>query len=136
VHQIRCAVNFCVWIDRWLRLRNQYTSLSFNLNTSVGTLRIRYPCVQASSQDNGSRLPAESSSEAAMCPVAQAPTPSSGQLRGRHMSPRLGLPLPARGSTGAATCPRGSRQLRGRHVSPGSAGCKQINKYPPMTRPS
>jgi hypothetical protein len=41
-----------------------------------------------------------------------------GQLRGRHVSPRLWLPLPARGSSGAATCPCGSGQHRGRHVPP------------------
>jgi hypothetical protein len=35
---------------------------------TVGTLRTGYPCVQASSQDNGSYLPAEGSSEAATCP--------------------------------------------------------------------
>jgi hypothetical protein len=57
---------------------------------AVGTLRTGYPRVQASSQDNGSRLPAEGSSE------------------GRHVSPRLGLSLPAEGSSGAATCPHGS----------------------------
>jgi hypothetical protein len=45
--------------------------------------------------------------------------PGWGQLRGRHVSPWLRLPLPARGSTGATTCPRGSGQLWGRHVSLG-----------------
>jgi hypothetical protein len=69
---------------------------------AVGTLRTGYPRVQASSQDNGSRLPAEGSSEVATCPRG------SGQLRGRHVSPRLGLSLPAEGSSGAATCPHGS----------------------------
>jgi hypothetical protein len=59
-------------------------------------------------------------------PMARAPAPSSGQLRGRRVSPRLGLPLPARGSSGAAACPAaqapapapGSEQLRGHRVSP------------------
>jgi hypothetical protein len=91
---------------------------------TVGTLRTGYPRVQASSQDNGSRLLAEGSSEAATCPrglgsrsqlgaapglprvaAARAPAPSSGQLRARHVSPRLELPLPARGSSRAAMCP-------------------------------
>jgi hypothetical protein len=112
-------------------------------SATVGTLRIGYPRVQASSQDNGSRLPAKGSSEAATCPhssgsrsqlgaapgppripTAWAPAHDSGQLQGHHVSPRLGLPLPAWGSSGATTCPRGS------------AGCRQINKYPLTTRPS
>jgi hypothetical protein len=97
---------------------------TFELDVVVGTLRTGYPSVQA--QDNGSRLPAEGSSEADTCPhgsgsrsrlgaaprtpcvlAAQAPTPSSGQLRGRHVSPRLGLPFMAQGSSGDAMCPRG-----------------------------
>jgi hypothetical protein len=92
---------------------------------TVGTLRTGYPYVQA--QDNGSRLPTEGSSEAVTCPrgsvsrsrlgaapgmphvlAARAPAPNSGQLRGRYVSPRLGLPFPARGSSRDATCPRGS----------------------------
>jgi hypothetical protein len=40
--------------------------------------------------------------------VARAPAPGSGQLRGHHMSSWLGLPLPAQGSSGAATSPHGS----------------------------
>jgi hypothetical protein len=92
---------------------------------TVGTLRTGYPRVQVSSQDNGSRLLAEGSSEAATCPrglgshsqlgvapgpprvpTARAPAPSSGQLQGRHVSPQLGLPFLARGSSGAAKYPR------------------------------
>jgi hypothetical protein len=94
-------------------------------------------------------------------PRQRLPPPGSGQLRGRHVSPWLGLSLPARGSSWAATCPRGSDsrfrlgaapgpprvlavrapppgsgQLQGHHVSWGSAGCRQINKYPLPTRPS
>jgi hypothetical protein len=49
-------------------------------------------------------------------PVARPPAPGSEQLRGRNVSPRLGLPLPARGSSGAVMCPHGLGQLRGRHV--------------------
>jgi hypothetical protein len=37
--------------------------------------------------------------------VPVAPTPGSGQLQGRHVSPRLWLPSPG---SGAATCPCGS----------------------------
>jgi hypothetical protein len=93
----------------------------------VGTLRIGYPRAQALSQDNGSRLPAEGSSEAVMCPrgsgsrsqlgaalgpprvpTARAPAPSSGQLWGHHVSPWHGLLLPARGSSGATMYPRGT----------------------------
>jgi hypothetical protein len=112
---------------------------------TVGTLRTGYPRVQASSQDNGPHLPAEVSSETVTCPRG------SGQLRGHHVSPRLGLPPPARGSSGATTCPRGSGsrsrlgaaprppcvpvaralalgsgQLRGCHVSPGLCGLQAI----------
>jgi hypothetical protein len=67
---------------------------------------------------------ARGSSGAAMCPTAPAPAaqpgaapgpprvlrvqlplPSLGQLRGRHVSCGSGSRCPARGSTGAATCP-------------------------------
>jgi hypothetical protein len=99
---------------------------------TVGTLRIRYPHVQASSQNNGSRL------GAATCP------------RGS------GSRLPSRGSSGAATCPHGSGSRLPPRVTwapaptiwlmaalelprvlrTGSVDCKQINKYPLETRPS
>jgi hypothetical protein len=107
---------------------------------NVGTLRTGYPRVQASSQDNGFRLPIEGSSEAATCLRGLG---SHSQLRGRHVSPRLGLLFPAQGSSEAATCPHGlgshsqlgaapglprvpvarapapsSGQIRGRHMSP------------------
>jgi hypothetical protein len=107
-------------------------------DTAVGTLRTGYPRVQASNQDNGSRLPAEGSSEAVTCPrglgsrsqpgadpgpprvpAARAHAPSSGQLRDRHVSLRLGLPLPARGSSGAVMCPRGSGSPSRLGVAPG-----------------
>jgi hypothetical protein len=62
------------------------------LGATIGTLRIGYPRVQASSQDNGSgsHLPVGGSSGAAMCP------------RGS------GSYLPAWGSSGAAACHLGS----------------------------
>jgi hypothetical protein len=121
----------------------------------VGTLRTEYPHVQASSQDNGSRFPAESSSDATKCPrgsgsrsqlgaalgppcvpAARAPAPGSGQLQGRHVFPRLGLPLPAQGSTEAATCPVVWGSFGATTCYLGSVSCKQINKYPLATRPS
>jgi hypothetical protein len=52
-------------------------------------------------------------------PVAQAPAPDSGQLRGRHVSPRLGLPLSARGSSKDATCPRNSGTPSRLEAAPG-----------------
>jgi hypothetical protein len=82
----------------------------------------RYPRVQASSQDNGSRLPAEGSSEAAMCPRDSV---SCSWLRAAPGLPRAPM---AQGSTRAAMCPRGSGELRQHHVSlglqhpPSSAG--------------
>jgi hypothetical protein len=57
---------------------------------TVGTLRTGYPRVQASSHDNGSRLSAQDSSKAAMCPCGP------------------GSRLSAQGSFGAATCHLGS----------------------------
>jgi hypothetical protein len=106
---------------------------------------------------------AQASSGAATCPVASAPAarpgaapgpprvlwpqlplPGPGQLRGRHVSCDLSSRCPARGSSGAATCPVASApaaqpraapgppcvlrpqlllpspgQLRGHHVCPG-----------------
>jgi hypothetical protein len=79
----------------------------------VDTLRTGYPHVQALSQDNGSRLLDKGSSEAAMC------FRCSGSHSRLRAAPRLPRAPVAGDSTGAATCPRGSRQLRGRHVSLG-----------------
>jgi hypothetical protein len=70
----------------------------------VGTLRIGYPRMQASSQDNSSRLRA--APRLPRVPAARAPALGSGQLQGHHVSPRLGFPLSARGSRDT-TCPRG-----------------------------
>jgi hypothetical protein len=70
----------------------------------VGTLRTGYHHVQASSQDNGSRLLAGGSFGAVTC------------LRGS------GSHLPAQDSSGATTCPCGSGfclPAQGCHVSPG-----------------
>jgi hypothetical protein len=88
----------------------------------------RIPHVQASSQDNGSgsRLPTGGSSGAAMCPC-------SSDSR-----------LPARSSSGAVACHLGSSTTFWLRVAlelprvprTGSAGCKQLNKYPLMTRSS
>jgi hypothetical protein len=75
---------------------------------SVDTLKIGYPAykLQVKTTTPASRL--RTASRLPRVPAARAPTPSSGQLRGRHVSPRLGLPFLARGSSGDATCPRGS----------------------------
>jgi hypothetical protein len=75
---------------------------------AVGTLRTGYPMykLQVKTMAPVSRLRA--GPRLPRVPVARAPAPSSGQLRGHHVSPRLGLPLPAWGSSGAAECPYGS----------------------------
>jgi hypothetical protein len=90
---------------------------------TVGTLRTGYPRVQASSQDNGSRPRLRAAPRLLHVPTARAPTPGSGQLRGCHVSPWLGLPLPARSSSGAATCPHvsGSRSRLGAAPGPSCA---------------
>jgi hypothetical protein len=76
---------------------------------TVGTLRTRYPRVQALSQYNGSHLPAGGSFGAAMCPRGSGSClparGSSGAITCPHGS---GFHLPARGSSGAATCHLGS----------------------------
>jgi hypothetical protein len=89
--------------------------------TNVGTLRIGYPRVQASSQDNDSCLLAEGSSEAATCPRGPG---SRSRLGAAPGPPRVPA---ARDSTGSATCPRGLGQLQGHHVPPGLCGL-QANK--------
>jgi hypothetical protein len=98
---------------------------------TVGTLRTEYPRVQASSQDNGSRPPAEGSSEAAMCPRGSG---SRSRLEAALGPPRAPA---AQASSGAATCyldpnthllAQGSSRAATCHL--GSAGCKQMNKYP------
>jgi hypothetical protein len=142
----REAVNLQVGPIFWhpARLSYLFTQQS---GATVVTMRTGYPHVQASSQDNGSRLPAGGSSGAATCPRSSG----SGSL------------LPAQDSSGAATCPRGSGShllTRGSSGPPcgtwapasiiwlmaapelprvlrmGSPGRKQINKYPLATRPS
>jgi hypothetical protein len=89
------------------------TSLEVGPGATVGTLRTGYPRVQALSQGNGSRLPAKGSSEAVRCPCGSGSRSRLGAAPGPPRAPA------ARDSTGATTCPSGSRQLRGRHVSLG-----------------
>jgi hypothetical protein len=92
----------------------------------VSTLRTGYPHIQASSQDNDSRLPAKGSSEAAMCPRYSGFRSRLGAAPG---PPRVTwAPAP---TIWLMTAPELSRVLR-----TGSAGCKQINKYLLSTRPS
>jgi hypothetical protein len=55
------------------------------------------------------------------------------------VSPWLRLPLPARGSSGAATCHLSSTHLLAQGSTRATMchlGCKQINKYPLPTRSS
>jgi hypothetical protein len=73
----------------------QYRHIMGNL--SVGTLRAGYPHVQATNQDNGSRLPTEGSSGAVTCP--------------RGSSSRSWL--------GATTCPHGSGSRFRLEAAPG-----------------
>jgi hypothetical protein len=82
-------------------------SLGVGPGATIDTLRTGYPCVQASSQDNGSGscFPAGGSSGAATCP------------RG------FGSHLPGRGSSRAATCPRGSGSCLSARGSSEAAAC-------------
>jgi hypothetical protein len=103
---------------------------------TVSTLRTGYPHVQASSQDNGSHLLAEGSSEAAMCPCGSGSNPWLGAAPGPPHAPAT------RGSSGATTCHLISSTHLLAQSSSGAAtchlcsvGCKQINKYPLATRP-
>jgi hypothetical protein len=113
----------------------------------VGTLRTGYPAykLQVKTTTPASRLRA---APRPSC-VHMASAPDSGQLRGRHVPPRLGIaPGPprapvTRGSSGAAMCHlASSTHLLGQGSSRavtchlGYAGCKQINKYLLATRPS
>jgi hypothetical protein len=69
-----------------------------NAVDTVGTLSTGYPCVRAPSQDKRQGVPA--------CPKAPAPTSRLGVALG---SLRVPVALaPGSGSSGAATCPRGS----------------------------
>jgi hypothetical protein len=65
----------------------------------VGTSKTGYPRVQAPGQD---RRPAPGPPRVLR---AQLPLPNPGQLRGRHVSCGPSSCCPARGSSGAATCP-------------------------------
>jgi hypothetical protein len=62
------------------------SSHEVGLGATVGTLRTGYPRVRASSQDNGSRLPAEGSSDATTCPHGSG---SRSQLRAAPGPPRV-----------------------------------------------
>jgi hypothetical protein len=95
---------------------------------TVGTLRTGYPRVQVSSQENNSHLLAGGSSEAATCPPPTALAPAS----------RLEA---AQGPPCATVAPAPTLWLRAAPELPhvlrtGSAGSKQLNKYPLTTWPS
>jgi hypothetical protein len=71
---------------------------------------------------SSSRLLAQGSSRAAMCPWLQLPPPDSGQLRYRHLSRCSSSRLLAQDRSEAATCPM---ELYGLWDI-------EVNKYPPM----
>jgi hypothetical protein len=106
----------------------------------VGTLRTRYPHVQASSQYSGSRLPAGGSSGAATCPRGFGSHLSARDSSGGVTCPRgSGSRLPARGSSGAATWHLGSSTHHLAHGSSGATTCpedgfcrSQVNKQIPL----
>jgi hypothetical protein len=64
---------------------------------TIGTLRTGYPHVQASSQDNGSRLSAVGSSGTATCPTAPAPASRLGAASGPPHVPAALAPAPDSG---------------------------------------
>jgi hypothetical protein len=87
----------------------------------IGTLRAGYPHVQATNQDNGSRLPTEGSSGAVTCPRGSSSRSWLGATTCPHGSgSRFRLeaaPGPPRVPAARAPAP-GSGKLWGRHVSP------------------
>jgi hypothetical protein len=87
----------------------------------------RVPRVQASSQDNGSRLPDEGSSEAATCPHGLGSCSRLGAALGRHVPPRLRQVRGHHVSFGLQHPPSGAGQHWSCHVSPGLCGL-QTNK--------
>jgi hypothetical protein len=90
----------------------------------VGTVRTGYPHVQASSQDNGSRLPAGGCSGAATCPRGSGSRLLAWGSSGAATCPRgSGSRLSARGSSGAATCHLGSSTHHLTYGSSGAATC-------------
>jgi hypothetical protein len=93
--------------------RGFVASPGVGLRATVGTLRTGYLRVQAPSQDNGSRLPARGSFEAAMSSRGSGSHSRLGAAPGPPRAPT------AQGSTGSTTCPSSSGQLRGHHVSLG-----------------
>jgi hypothetical protein len=113
------------------------------LGATVSTLRIRYPRVQALSQDNGSRLLAGGSSGVATCPHG-----SGSRLRAALGLPRapMALALASRlraapGMLRVTWAPAPTFWLRAAPTllcvpRTGSASCKQLNKYPLTTQPS
>jgi hypothetical protein len=88
----------------------------------VGTLRTEYPHVQASSQDNGSRFPAESSSDVVKCPRGSGSRSQLGTAPGSPRVPTAWAPAPGSGQHRGRHVLRGLGQLRGRHVLPGLCG--------------
>jgi hypothetical protein len=93
---------------------------------TVGTLRTGYPCVQASSQDNDSRLLAGGSSGAATCPCgSDFRLPARDSSEAATCPPGSGSRFPARGSSVAATWHLGSSTHHLAHGSSGAATCPE-----------
>jgi hypothetical protein len=89
------------------------TSPGVGPGATVSTLRIRYPRIQAPSQDKRQGVPA--------CP--KAPSPASW-LRAAPGPPRVpGSCLPAQGSSRAAACPHGPGSRLSARGSPEAATC-------------
>jgi hypothetical protein len=130
---IICGIKHCRYPEDWVPLRTSSKS-----RQKAGQLQGRH-----------------------VSPRLRRPPPDSGQLRGCHVSPWLRLP--AQGSSGGATCPRGSgSRLRAALGPPrvawapaptfwlraeaaaklprvpwtSSTNCKQLNKYSLATRTS
>jgi hypothetical protein len=85
----------------WEGLPTQSTSLSVPWGPDTPAYKLQVKTTAPASRLRAALRPPR-------VPAAQAPAPGSGQLRGRHVSPRLGLPPLARDSSGATTCPCGS----------------------------
>jgi hypothetical protein len=88
------------------------------------------PRVQASSQDNGSHLPAGGSSGAATCPRGSGSRLLARGSSGATTCPRdSGSRLSAQGSSRAATCHLGSSTHHLAHGSSGAATCPEYGFY-------
>jgi hypothetical protein len=105
---------------------------ALGLVLAVGTLRTGYPHIQASSQDNSSRLPAGGSSEAVTCPRGSVSRLPARDSSGAATCPcGTGSSLLARGSSGTATWHLGSSTHHLAHGSSGAPTCPKDRFYRP-----